>query len=362
MNHKLKSTVDILYEAKNVNLIALFGPEHGVRGEVDAGKYVAFYKDIKTNLPVYSLYGKTRKPTKDMLADIDVLVYDIQDIGTRSYTFISTMGLAMEAASENDIEFIVLDRPNPLGGIKIEGNIAEPKYMSFISQYPVPYVYGLTSGELAKLLVGENMIKTKPGFAPTIIAMEGWKRHMNFADTKLHWVPASPHIPHAYSAYFYPMTGVLGELRDAISIGVGYTLPFQIIGAEWIDSRALADELNARNIPGIQFREISFTPYYAFGKGKILHGVQIHITDFQETQLVAVQFHIIYALKKLYPAKDVFKLATKAQIEMFNKAVGSDKLSELIKQNAEISEVLDFLDKDHKMFKKKSQVYYLYDP
>ena len=361
VDNQLRSTVDILFEAKTVNLVALFGPEHGVRGEADAGKYVDFYADDKTQLPVHSLYGKTRKPTKEMLAGIDVLVYDIQDIGARSYTFISTMGLAMEAASENGIEFVVLDRPNPLGGLKIEGNIAEPEYFSFISQYPIPYVYGLTCGELAHLLVQENMVKTKPGFTPTVIAMKGWKRDMNFEDTGLAWVPTSPHIPHSYSAYFYPMTGVLGELRDAVSIGVGYTLPFQTVGAEWIDSQELADELAAADIPGLQFRPITYTPYYAFGKGKTLHGVQIYITDFSKASLMEAQFRVMFALKKLYPEKDIFGLATERQVGMFNKAIGSDKVSKLLKEGAQISEVLGFLNKDVESFREKSKAYYLYE-
>jgi len=361
VNNKLKSTVDILFEAKNVNLVALFGPEHGVHGEADAGKYVDFYIDKKTKLPVHSLYGKTRKPSKEMLKDIDVLVYDIQDIGTRSYTFISTMGMAMEAASENGIEFIVLDRPNPLGGNKIEGNIAEPKYFSFISKFPIPYVYGLTCGELARFLVEEKLIKTNADFRPKVISMQGWKRKMSYEETGLEWIPTSPHIPHSYSAYFYPMTGILGELRDAVSIGVGYTLPFQVIGAEWINSSELSTELNSRSIPGLHFRPITFTPYYAFGKGKTLHGVQIYITDFSKVNLVATQFHAMSALKKLYPNQDVFALATEAQNKMFNKAIGSSKVFELYNQNANISDVLNFLDKDVEMFREKSKKYYLYD-
>ena len=360
VDNNLKSTVDILFESSSVNLVALFGPEHGVRGDTDAGKYVSFYTDDTTKLPVHSLYGKTRKPTKQMLEGIDVLVYDIQDIGARSYTFISTMGLAMEAASENGIEFIVLDRPNPLGGVKIEGNIAEPEYFSFISQYPIPYIYGLTCGELARILVQENMVNTKPGFTPKVIAMKGWQRGMSFEDTGLEWIPTSPHIPHDYSAYYYPMTGVLGELRNSVSIGVGYTLPFQIIGAEWINSQELADELNAKGISGMQFRPITFTPYYAFGKGKTLHGVQIHITDFSAAKLMATQFHIMFALKKLYPEKGVFELATEGQIGMFNKALGSDKVTKLFQQDAGIFDVLEFLGKDVENFREKSKAYYLY--
>ena len=361
VNRDLKTTLDILFEAKNVNLVALFGPEHGVRGAADAGQYVGFYTDEKTNLPVHSLYGKTRKPTKEMLKGIDVLVYDIQDIGTRSYTFISTMGLAMEAASENGVEFMVLDRPNPLGGRKIEGNIAEPEYFSFISQYPIPYVYGLTCGELAKMMVGENMVKTKPGFSLNIIPMKSWARDMNFEDTGLNWIPPSPHIPHSYSSYFYPATGIMGELRGAVSVGVGYTLPFQTVGAEWINSRALADELNTKKLPGLYFRPITYTPYYAFGKGKNLHGVQIYITNFNRANLTETQFHIMAALKKLYPEQDVFKLATKQQISMFNKALGSKRITTMLEQNANISKVTEFLNKDVDGFRELSKVYYLYD-
>ncbi|MEE9430388.1 MAG: DUF1343 domain-containing protein [Melioribacteraceae bacterium] len=361
VNNKLKSTIDILFEADNVNLVALFGPEHGVRGEADAGKYIEFYTDRKTNLPVYSLYGKTRKPTKEMLKGIDVLVYDIQDIGVRSYTFISTMGMAMEAASENNIDFIVLDRPNPLGGNKIEGNIAEPKYFSFISKFPIPYVYGLTCGELAKFLVEEKMVDIKPNFNLKVISMQGWQRNMSYEETGLEWIPTSPHIPHSYSSYFYPMTGILGELRDAVSIGVGYTLPFQVIGAEWIYSSEFADKLNSKEISGLHFRPITYTPYYAFGKGKTLHGVQIYITDFSSVNLVATQFYIMSVLKKLYPIKDIFELATEPQIKMFTKAIGSNKVFELFKQNADISEVLEFLDKDVEIFREKSEQYYLYN-
>ena len=361
VNRKLKSTLDILFEAENVNLVALFGPEHGVRGDVDAGKYVGFYTDEKTGLPVHSLYGKTRKPTKEMLKGIDVLVYDIQDIGTRSYTFISTMGLAIEAASENGIEFIVLDRPNPLGGRKIEGNITKPEYFSFISQYPIPYVYGLTCGELALLLVGENMVNTKPSFTLSVIPMKNWTRDMNFERTGLDWIPTSPHIPHSYSPYFYPMTGIMGELRDAVSVGVGYTLPFQTVGAEWINGRTLADELNAKKISGLYFRPITYTPYYAFGKGKAIHGVQIYITDFNKAPLTTVQFHIMTTLKKLYPEQDMFQLATEKQLGMFNKAIGSNKISAMFKQNADISEIMSFLNKDVDGFKKTSKNYYLYD-
>lgn len=183
VDNSLKSTIDILAEAHNVRLTALFAPEHGVRGDHVAGANVANDTDPKTGVPVYSLHGKTKKPTPEMLQNVDVLVYDIQDIGTRSYTFISTMGLAMEAAAQNGKKFMVLDRPNPLGGNKVEGSIAEQGNFSFVSQYPIPYVYGLTPGELARYLNGEGLLKSGMKADLTVIPMKGWHRSMTFADT-----------------------------------------------------------------------------------------------------------------------------------------------------------------------------------
>ena len=176
----MRSTIDILHEAPNVNLVALYGPEHGVRGDVHAGDHVTDIKDATTGLPVYSLYGKTRKATPDMLKDVDVLVYDIQDIGCRSFTYISTMGLAMEAAAENGKEFIVLDRPNPVGGLKIEGNLVEDDCISFVSQFKIPYLYALTCGELALMLNGEKMLKDGEQCNLHIVKMKGWKRKMDY--------------------------------------------------------------------------------------------------------------------------------------------------------------------------------------
>ena len=182
VDSKLKSTIDILYECKVGKLVALFGPEHGVRGDYAAGEYVGFYKDSQTGLPVYSLYGKTRKPSNDMLKGIDAIIYDIQDIGCRSYTYISTMGLLMEAAAENNIEIIILDRPNPLGGNRIEGNYAESDFISFVSQFKIPYVYGLTCGELANYLNSEGLLKDGIKCKLTVVPMEGWKRDMTFEE------------------------------------------------------------------------------------------------------------------------------------------------------------------------------------
>ena len=205
----MKSDIDILHEAKNVQLVALFGPEHGVRGSAHAGDHVNnAAADPTTGVPVFSLYGKNRTPSKEMLKGIDVLVYDIQDIGCRSFTYISTLGNVMKAAAENGIKVMVLDRPNPLGGEKVEGCLTEDDCISFVSQFKIPYVYGLTPGEVALLLNGENMLGKKCDLE--VIKMKGWKRRMTYEDTGLQWVLPSPHIPHASSAPYYSMSGIVG--------------------------------------------------------------------------------------------------------------------------------------------------------
>ena len=319
----LISTIDILAKAENVTLVALFGPEHGVRGDVTAGGTVMNSSDPVTGLPVYSLYGKTRKPTAEMLKGIDALVYDIQDIGTRSYTYINTMALAMEAASENNIEFIVLDRPDPLSGTRVEGSVLDTAFRSFVGQYPIPYVYGMTCGELATLLNNEGWLTNGERCRLTVIPMEGWKRSMYWEDTGLQWVPTSPHIPNAATALFYPATGILGELQT-VNIGVGYTMPFQLIGAEWIDAQKFSDALNKEKIPGVWFRPIHYKPYYGEQQGKELHGIQIHLLDKARVNLTSIQMYVIAAIISMYPNHNPFSDASDSRCRMFDKVVGTD--------------------------------------
>ena len=210
IDNDLKSTIDILHEAPGVTLTALFSPEHGVRGDVHAGDHVGTSTDPSTGVTVYSIYGKTLRPSAEMLKDVDVLVYDIQDIGCRSYTFISTMGNAMQACAELGKEFMVLDRPNPVSGNKVEGNLVEKDCESFVSRFPIPYLYGLTPGELARYLNEEGILGKKVDL--TVVPMQGWKRDMTFARTGMPWVLPSPHIPTPETAVYYPMSGILGEL------------------------------------------------------------------------------------------------------------------------------------------------------
>ncbi|NWF90586.1 MAG: DUF1343 domain-containing protein [Ignavibacteriaceae bacterium] len=359
VNSNLKSTIDILYEAKNLKLVALFGPEHGVRGDYAAGDKVETYYDNRTKLPVYSLYGKTRKPTNEMLTSIDILVYDIQDIGCRSYTYISTLGLAMEAAAENNIEFVVLDRPNPLGGLKIEGNIVEDGFISFVSQFKIPYVYGLTCGELATMLNEENMLNAGLKCKLTIVPMKNWKREMKFNHTGLQWIPTSPHVPHEFSPQYYVSTGILGEL-GVISEGVGYTIPFQIFAAEWIESEILADKLNSLKIKGVEFRPISLKPFYGKFKDKKLNGVQLHITNSDSVNLMSLQFLFMQVNNELYPEFNPLKMCNNSRLEMFEKVLGTAKITELFSSRMNYEDIKDYLQKDVESFRKASSKYYIY--
>jgi uncharacterized protein YbbC (DUF1343 family) len=356
----LEQTVDILHAAPGVKLVALFGPEHGVRGDAEGGRTVDSFNDSRTGLPVYSLYGKTRKPTKDMLRGIDVLVYDIQDIGVRSYTFISTLGLAMEAAAENNLTFVVLDRPNPLTGVRVEGPMLDIKYKSFIGAYQIPYVYGMTAGELAEMINMEGWLEKGVKCNLVVVPMEGWKRSMWWDETGLPWVPTSPHIPHATTPLFYVMTGLLGELGTA-NQGVGYTMPFELVGASWVNGDKLADYLNSRGLAGVKFRPLSYRPFYFDTAGSRFLGVQIHVTDRERLNMTAVQVNIIDALQRMFPEKNIFSRAKPDRINSFDKATGSDELRKAFQSGKPVEEILRTIDRERAPFMIERQKYLLYE-
>lgn len=356
VDSQLKSTIDILWEAPNVNLVALYGPEHGVRGNVHAGDHVDNETDKKTGLKMYSLYGKTKKPNKEMMDEIDVMVYDIQDNGCRSYTYISTLGMLMEACIEHGKELVVLDRPNPLGGNKIEGCLVEDGYISFVSQFKIPYLYGQTPGELALYLNAtdyENKCKL------TVVKMKGWKRDMTWDETGLEWIVASPHVPHGQSAVFYPVTGIFGEF-GYISIGVGYTLPFEVMGAPWISADTLSEALNALNLPGVYFRPIYYKPYYSTFKGELCQGVQIHILDYEVARLSEIQFLVVQELMRLWPEKDWFELCNQKRFNMFDKVCGTNKIREEFGKRYQWEDIREYWYKDVENYRKASSKYYLY--
>lgn len=355
----LQSTVDILYRSGACSLVALFGPEHGVRGEHGAGSLVDNQTDPVTGIPVYSLYGKTRKPTPEMLEGIDLLVYDIQDIGSRSYTYISTLGLAMEAAAEKGIGFVVLDRPNPLGGIKTEGLLTRPGFESFVSQHPIPYLHGLTVGELALFLNGEGLLGGGRHCDLQVVPMKGWKRKMTFDKTGLPWVPTSPHIPHSYSPLYYPASGILGELM-VMSIGVGYTLPFQLFAAGWIDAEQLANRMNNLRLPGVAFLPVHYTPYYSISKGTPVHGVQLHITSFEKANLTLVQFYLLQECHALWPGKNPFEMCDPSRLDMFDKVCGSDTIRKEFSRSFRVSSIEKLWMEETGPFREQAKKYLLY--
>ena len=358
VDRQLRSTIDIFHESERVKLVALFGPEHGVRGQYPAGEKINTSIDPKTGLPIHSLYGKTRKPTPDMLKGIDVLVYDIQDIGLRSYTFISTMGLAMEAAAEAGIAFVVLDRPNPLGGLKIEGPVAEEELFSFVGAYPIPYIYGLSCGELARMINGEGWLKNGLRCQLTVIPMQGWTRDMPFMKTKLPWVPPSPHIPHPETAAFAAATGILGEL-GVVNIGVGYTLPFELMATEFLDPALIASEMNEFYGGKVLFRPLSFKAYYGKEKDKTLNGLHIYLQEPESVSLLSIQFKFLEILHKHYPSYDIAELSNDRH-QMFDKVCGTKEVRELFFRTYQLEDLSYLFQKGVAAFKASSSLYYLY--
>ena len=360
----MNSTVDILYNAPGVELVALYGPEHGVRGDVYAGGHITDTKDEATGLPVYSIYGATRKPTPEMLEGIDVMVYDIQDVGVRSYTFISTLGLVMEACAEKDIEVMVLDRPNPLGGNKIEGCYVESGFFSFVSQYEIPYVYGLTVGELAVMINEEGMNRGQKGNqAPahcklTVIPMEGWTRDMLYEDTALPWVLPSPNIPFKETPMYYAAAGVCGELYGFMNIGIGYTLPFQVFGATWLDPEKLKSRLESYSLPGVSFRTIYFKPFSGSQKGQLVKGLQYFFTDYESARITETQFYVMQAVAELYPDKKAFEIIS--GYGLFDKVCGTDYVRTEFQKRYDFTDIKDYWRKDEEAFRELSQRYYIY--
>lgn len=327
VDQKLNSIVDLLQNDPDVELTALYGPEHGVRGDAQAGSYIKSYIDEPTGLPVYSLYGSTRKPTAEMLADIDVLLFDIQDVGTRFYTYIYTMAYAMEAAKENDIPFIVLDRPNPLGGEKVEGPVLDEEYKSFVGNYPIPLRHGMTVGELAKLFNEEFKI----GADLTVVEMSGWDRDMYYDETPLEFVAPSPNMPTLDTALVYPGAALIEGTMN-ISEGRGTTQPFELLGAPFINSTEFAATLNELNLPGVTFRAASFTPSFSKNAGKLTHGVQIHITDRDAYQPVETGLHIVKTMNDLYPEDVQFR-------SFFNNLIGNGWVLEAIQNGQSVEEI-----------------------
>jgi len=334
INSQLIPTVDVLKanaKTKGYTLIALFAPEHGITGAAYADNSVAESKDAD-NIPIYSLYGKTRRPTVEMLNNINMLIFDIQDIGTRSYTYISTMFYAMEEAAKHNITFVVLDRPNPINGRTIDGPMLEEKWRSMLGYINIPYCHGMTIGELARFFNSEYKI----GCKLEVIPMKGWKRSMSFQDTGLSWIPTSPYIPEASTAFFYPTTGILGELK-LVNIGIGYTLPFKLVGAPWINAKQFAKQLNAVKFPGVHFEPFYYKPMYGRFARENCQGVLIVITNPNLFKPVSTQYLILGVLKSLYPHNFLGALEEiKKQKETLCKLYGTDEIYRLLTEEKNI--------------------------
>lgn len=317
--------VDVLSKAPDIKIVALFAPEHGIRGEIPAGEAVATYTDSATGLPVFSLYGRTKKPTLEMLKKIDLLVFDIQDIGTRFYTYVSTMSLAMEAAADAGIEFIVLDRPNPITGSRVEGPVLKKGFSSFIGLHPIPIRHGMTVGELALLINHEGYLPEGKKVRLKVVPMENWRRSTWFDGTGLPWIKPSPNIFSLESALLFPATGLLEGTN--VSEGRGTYKTFQYVGAPWIDGEKLTEELRGRHLQGVTFRPIAFVPKDIPGiamnpkyEGQLCKGVFIQVTDREVFQPLALGIHLLCAIKKLYPSEFAWRG------DYFDKLMGTNKV------------------------------------
>lgn len=375
VDSQIRPIIDLFFHHPEIKLVALYGPEHGVRGNAQAGEYVPFYIDQKYNLPVISLYGQSRRPSTEMLADIDafmrsfdtvkegktleeehirgldVLIFDIQDVGTRVYTYIATMAYCLEACAEAGVEFIVLDRPNPINGVMMEGPLLEyPQYSSFVGLYPIPLRHGLTVGELA-LYFNDRFLAKKAHLQ--VIPMKGWRRSMWFDETGLPWVMPSPNIPTLQTAIVYP--GQVFLEGTNISEGRGTTRPFEFFGAPWIDGYELAERLNKLNLPGVVFREAWFTPTFSKYQGELCGGCQLHVTSRDEYRPLATTLWIIKTVKEMYPEKFSF------YPEYFDKIMGTNRVRlALEKGRPSLEELLISFEQEVKRFAEERRPYLLY--
>lgn len=352
--------VDYLFESKKVKVAAAFGPEHGFRGKAPAGEKIETTIDEKTGIPVYSLYGKINKPTTEMLRDIDVLIYDIQDVGARFYTYISTLYLCLEAAAENDIEFIVCDRPNLIGGEVVDGPIVKKEFESFVGIAPLPIQHGMTIGELA--LYYNDLInqKTKKSAKLKVIEIEGWKRNILFPETGLNWISPSPNIVDFWTAMIYPGTCLLEATN--VSEGRGTWRPFQVIGAPFINSEELIQELEKLNFKSIYFSPLQFTPVDIEGmaknpkfKNQVCNGIRIQVETTQDFYPVQFGLALVSTLKKLYP--NDFQINT----ARMNRLVGDDKITEMLNNAVDFREMVKYYENELNQFKQLRTKYLLYN-
>jgi uncharacterized protein YbbC (DUF1343 family) len=351
VDSQMRSTLDRLQE--KVHLTAIFSPEHGLKGQHHAADSVKHGES--QGAPIYSLHGETRRPTPEMLKNIDVLIYDIQCTGVRAYTYATTLCYMMEAAAKLGIEVIVLDRPNPINGLIVDGPMLEEKWRSFIGYVNVPYCHGMTIGEFARFFNEEYDV----GCKLKVVAMKGWNRSMSYRDTGLAWIPPSPNVPEPDTPLFCPSTGILGELH-MLNIGIGFTLPFKIVGAPWVDAEAFAEKLNLQNLPGVHFQPFHFRPFWGLYKGVDCQGVLIQITDAKIYKPLSVQYLLLGLLKSLYP-KEFEKRLTGGGKDLFCKANGTEAVYEiLLKEKYPAWKLIELHKTERQAFLEKRKKYLLY--
>lgn len=354
IDQDLNSAIDLLHENEKVNLVTLYGPEHGVRGDAQAGEGVDHYTDERTGLPVYSLYGDTRKPTPEMLEGVDVLLFDIQDVGARFYTYIYTMAYAMEAAEENDIEFMVLDRPNPISGGNVQGPVLDTDYTSFVGMYPIPQQHGMTVGELAELFNEEFDIHADL----EVMKMQGWDRTLYYDDTSIPWVMPSPNMPTLDTAIVYPGTALIEGTN--LSEGRGTTKPFELIGAPFIDGEELAENLSDLELSGVDFRAAYFTPESSKHEGELSGGVEVYVTDQDSYRSVETGLSIVKTVHDMYPDDFEFQPENEEGISQFDNLVGNGWVREKIEEGESMEDIISEWETDLNEFKELRREYLLY--
>ncbi|MGH2478541.1 MAG: exo-beta-N-acetylmuramidase NamZ family protein [Ktedonobacteraceae bacterium] len=352
VDKRLRTSADLLATDERVHLCALFGPEHGIRGDAQAGIEVGSSVDQRTGLPVHSLYGQTHRPTAEMLQGLDTLIYDIQDVGARYYTDLATLAYAQEAAAEAGLTFVVLDRPNPISGTQSEGNILDPAFSSLVGIHPLPTRHGLTVGELARLFAAERHCPP-----PLVIPMRGWQRSLWFDETDLPWIYPSPNLPTLDSITLYPGTCLLEGTN--ISEGRGTTRPFELVGAPWLDPFALRAELEQLNLPGVAFRPAYFTPTFSKHAQILCKGVQMHITDRQSLRPVELGLHLLATLRRLQP--DSFTWITGSNNRYFvDRLFGSDQLRHALDSDTDVTDWSAAWNEGLAAFKERSRPHLLY--
>lgn len=353
--------IDLLYNVPDVKLVALFCPEHGIRGDYEGGANIDNHVDEKTNVPIYSIYGETNKPLPEMLKNIDVLIFDIQSVGVRFYTYISTMSLCMEAAAENGIPFIVLDRPNPINGEIVEGPVLDPQYISFVGIHPIALRYGMTMGELAKMFNEEGWLADSVRADLQVVKMKNWSRDSWWDELGLKWIKPSPNMPSSLAALVYPGTGLLETCN--ISEGRGTDIPFINIGAPWLDNVSIKSILEQENIHGINIDTISFVPVDMPGaamnptyEGENCKGLIFNVTDPHHFESVAFGIHLICAIKKLHPDKLQWN-SERSPLILF----GNDSTPKKIKQGVAAGEIIQSWQADLEKFNIIRSKYLLYE-